>query len=109
VVAVLGDGAAMYTIQTLWSAAQYGVGVLLIVMANGRYAVMDELAHRHGGRGPWPAFERIDLSGLAHSLGCAADRITTHDELTGALDAILPDLAERQAPILLEVAIAATS
>jgi benzoylformate decarboxylase len=44
VIAVLGDGAAMYTIQALWSAARYGVGVLLIVMSNGRYAVMDGLA-----------------------------------------------------------------
>lgn len=105
VVAVLGDGAAMYTIQTLWSAAQYGVGVLIIIMANGRYAVMDGLARRHGGVGPWPAFDGIDVSGLAHSLGCPAERVETHDELTRKLDEILPGLAQRATPIVLEVAL----
>ena len=44
VVGVIGDGSSMYAIQALWSAAHYEVGVLLIVMANGRYAVMDRLA-----------------------------------------------------------------
>ena len=51
VVAVLGDGAALYTIQALWSAARYRVGVLVVVMANGGYAVMDALAREHGGAG----------------------------------------------------------
>ena len=49
VVAVLGDGSTMYAIQALWSAARYDVGVLLVVLANGRYAVMDALAQRRGG------------------------------------------------------------
>src|SRR5205823_6249630 len=44
VVAVVGDGSAMYAIQALWSAVQYRVGVLLVVMGNGRYAVLDGLA-----------------------------------------------------------------
>ena len=46
VVGVVGDGSSMYAIQALWSAAHYEVGVLLLVMANGRYAVMDRLAPR---------------------------------------------------------------
>ena len=44
VVAVLGDGATLYAIQALWSAARYGVGLLVIVMANGGYSVMDAQA-----------------------------------------------------------------
>ncbi len=46
VVAVVGDGSSMYAIQALWSAAHYEVGVLIIVMANGRYKVMDNLARQ---------------------------------------------------------------
>jgi benzoylformate decarboxylase len=103
VVAVLGDGAAMYTIQSLWSAARYGVGVLLIVMSNRRYAVMDGLAERAGGRGPWPSLEQIDVLGLATAFGCPARRIETHDELLATLGEVIPKLRDRAEPLLLEM------
>ncbi len=106
VVGVIGDGASMYTIQALWSAAHYGVGVLLIVMANGRYAVMDGLARARGGTAAWPAFEAVDIAGIARCFGCASVRIETHSELVGALDDVLPGLAGRQTPLLLEVVVA---
>ena len=102
VVAVLGDGSTMYAIQALWSAARYDVGVLLIVFANGRYAVMDALAGRHGGAGAWPGFESVDIGGLARSLGCPAVRVETYDDLLRVLDEALPGLAERRAPLLVE-------
>ena len=54
VLAVVGDGSSMYAIQALWSAARYGVGALFIVMANGRYAIMDKLAADTGQPAPWP-------------------------------------------------------
>ena len=77
VVAVLGDGSTMYAIQALWSAARYGVGVLLVVLANGRYAVMDGLARRAGGAAAWPAFESVDIAGdrarAGMSLGARGD------------------------------------
>jgi benzoylformate decarboxylase len=107
VVAVLGDGSTMYAIQGLWTAAHYGVGVLIIVMANGRYAVMDGLARDHGGGGAWPAFERVEIAALAQALGCPSRRIETHAELIEALDELLPALAERHEPLVLEVAVAA--
>ena len=65
VVAVLGDGSALFAIQALWSAARYDVGVLLVVMANGGYAVMDALAQRRGGAGAWPGFAAVDIAGIA--------------------------------------------
>jgi benzoylformate decarboxylase len=36
VVAIVGDGSSLYSIQSLWSAAQYCAGALFIVLANGR-------------------------------------------------------------------------
>src|SRR6478752_2337080 len=79
VIAILGDGSSMYAIQGLWSAAKYGVGVLFVVMANGRYAIMDQLARMHGdttpdgmGSAPWPAFDQIDIGRIATGLGCPA-------------------------------------
>jgi hypothetical protein len=35
VVAVVGDGSALYQMQALWTAARYGVGALFVVLANG--------------------------------------------------------------------------
>ncbi len=106
VVAVLGDGSAMYSIQSLWTAARYGVGVLLVVMSNGRYAVMDLLAGEHGGEGAWPGFENVEIAPIARALGCAARRIETHDELLNTLDEVMGDLATRTEPLLLDVAVA---
>ena len=102
VVAVLGDGSTMYAIQALWSAAHYDVGVLIVVMANGGYAVMDALARRQGGAAAWPRFESVDIGGLARALGCPTVRVERHDELVRTFDEVLPGLAARREPLLVE-------
>jgi benzoylformate decarboxylase len=106
VVAVLGDGSSLYAIQALWSAARYRVGALLLVMANGRYAIMDKLAADTGQPAPWPAFDTIDIAAMARAQGCEAIRIEDHADLIARLDEVLPELAHRGAPLLLEIAIA---
>jgi benzoylformate decarboxylase len=106
VIGVIGDGSSIYAIQSLWSAAQYNVGVLIIVMANGRYAVMDSLAESVGGAQPWPGFATVDIAGLASCFGCPSRRVETHDELLRTLDEVLPGLVARREPLLLEVVIA---
>lgn len=108
VMAIVGDGSSIYTIQALWSAAKYGMGALLIVLTNGRYAVMDRLAEMSGKQGVWPAFD-LDISALARDFGCDARRIERHDELLSTLDEVVPSLAERREPLLLEVVVATES
>ncbi|MDX6356694.1 MAG: benzoylformate decarboxylase, partial [Streptomyces sp.] len=105
VVAVVGDGSSLYQVQSLWTAAHYGVGVVFVVLANGRYAVMDRLAEKQGGKPPWPAFEEVSVSGLAESLGCPARRIARHADLLAALDELVPTLGSRSEPVVLEVAV----
>jgi benzoylformate decarboxylase len=112
VVAILGDGSSMYAIQALWSAAQYGVGVLIIVLANGRYAIMDQLAKRHGestpggaGSAPWPAFDGISISQIAAGLGCPARKVAGYPELIESLDEVIPSLPTRTEPLVMEVAV----
>ena len=97
---MLGDGSTLYAVQALWSAAHYGVGVLAIVLANGRYAIMDQLAQTASGvdtplrdAAPWPAFDAVSVSGLAAALGCPSRVVTNHRELITAFDEILPTLA----------------
>jgi benzoylformate decarboxylase len=106
VVAVVGDGSAVFGIQALWSAARYRCGALFVVLANGRYAVMDRLAEMHGrAAGPWPAFEDVDVSSLARGFGCPSRRVATYEEATAALDELIPGLAGREEPLVLEVAV----
>jgi benzoylformate decarboxylase len=107
VVAVVGDGSALYQVQALWSAARYGAGVLYVVLANGRYAIMDRLAERHGEPAPWPAFEGVEVSAIARGLGCPATRVSTHDELLAVLDDVVPGLAGRTEPLVLDVVVEA--
>jgi benzoylformate decarboxylase len=106
VIAIVGDGSSLYAIQALWSAAHYGVGAVFVILANGGYAVMDRLAELQGGTSVWPRFPDIDLSGLARSFGCPARRVSSYDELTAALDEIVPELAGRDEPLFLEVTVA---
>ncbi|WP_053617349.1 thiamine pyrophosphate-dependent enzyme [Nocardiopsis sp. NRRL B-16309] len=106
VVAVVGDGSALYQVQALWSAARYRVGVLFVVLSNGRYAVMDRLAEHGGGKAPWPGFPEVSLAALARGLGCPAVEVATHAELCRALDEATAGLAQRDTPLLLDVTVA---
>jgi benzoylformate decarboxylase len=102
VVAVLGDGASLYQILGLWSAARYEVGVLFVVLVNGGYAIMDRLAERSGEPGPWPGVD-VDIAAMARAQGCDAVTVDDHVELLEQLDRGLED---RRTPLLLAVTVA---
>jgi benzoylformate decarboxylase len=104
VLAIVGDGASLYSIQSLWSAAHYRVGALFVILANGGYAIMDRLVEQQGGAAPWPGFG-VDVAGLARALGCPARTVREHDELLHTLDEVLPGLGSRDEPLLLEVVV----
>jgi benzoylformate decarboxylase len=105
VVAIVGDGSSLYSIQALWSAGHYRAGVLFVILSNGGYAIMDRLAEQHGGSAPWPGFG-IDVAGLARAFGCASRTVAAYDDLVHILDEIVPGLVQREEPLLLEVAVA---
>jgi benzoylformate decarboxylase len=101
VVAVAGDGSSLYSVQSLWTAVDQRVGALFVVLANGRYAVMDRLAEGHGGKAPWPAFPEVSVSGLAQSLGCLSVRVDDLASLEEALSGFDPSAG----PLLIEVVV----
>ncbi len=103
VLALLGDGSSTYSIQALWSAAHYRVGVVFVVIGNGSYAIMDQLAGAHGAPGAWPSFGSLDLAAVAAGFGCPSQRIESHDELARTLDEVIPGLAARTEPLLLDI------
>jgi benzoylformate decarboxylase len=106
VMAVVGDGSSLYAIQSVWSAAHYGIGVLFVVLSNGRYAVMDSLAQsQEGAKGPWPAFEDVNVALICEGFACPSRRIAKRNDLVEALDAAMPDLASTDQPLLLDIQI----
>lgn len=108
VIAVVGDGAAMYNIQALWSAQTYDANAIYIIMDNGRYAVMDRLAKMRDATPAWPAFDDIDVVGLAKSLGCEAHRITTLEQFETALESALRRGGKPGSPLVLDVVVDTT-
>ncbi|HZZ72988.1 MAG TPA: thiamine pyrophosphate-binding protein [Pirellulales bacterium] len=89
VLALLGEGAAMYGIQGLWSAARYQIPVTFVICNNAQYQILKIGAGNLGlpqaeqGRylGLDLAQPEIDFVGLAQALGVEAQTITDPDEL----------------------------
>jgi benzoylformate decarboxylase len=101
VIAVLGDGASMYSVQALWSAAQLGeVPMTIIVVNNGSYATLHNFARMFGiGKAVGSDLPGLDFVGLATAQGCQASRVDTSADLESALCTALTATA----PYLLEV------
>jgi len=91
--AILGDGAAMYGIQGLWTAARYNIPVTFVVCNNSQYRILKDGARMLG----MPAAQQgeflgmdlappaIDFVKLSESLGVEARRIDEPDELAAAV------------------------
>lgn len=93
VVALIGDGSAMYTNQALWTAAHYQVGVAVLIINNASYRILKQRTHALKGisaqTGHFVGMDmerpRIDFVGLAQSLGVPAERVDKAEEIGPAL------------------------
>ncbi len=90
VVAIVGDGSALYNSEALWTAARHDARHTLVVLSNRRYATLNEGAARVVGKPELGLYSLeppvIDFSGLASLYGyryCAAD---SEASLARALD-----------------------
>ena len=88
VVALIGDGSAMYTIQALWTAAHDRIPVIFVILNNTSYRILKQRLHALRGHaeqvdtfvGMELVDPPIDFVGLARSLGVAAEHVkTVHD------------------------------
>ena len=62
VIAVSGDGAAMYSLQALWTMARERLDVVLVVNANRTYNILNIELSRVGARSPGPkTLSMLDL------------------------------------------------
>src|SRR6185503_6003980 len=90
VVALIGDGSAMYTVQALWTAAHYRLPVIWVIFNNTSYRILKQrLVIMRGLAEQADNFvgmelndPAIDFVGLARSLGIAAERARTVKETT---------------------------
>ena len=106
VVALIGDGSAMYGVQALWTAAHLGLPITYVIANNRGYRILKERIVAYGGRESFTGMDlrrpEIDFAALAESLGVPARRVSAPDEFRDAMREGL----ERAGPALLDVAVA---
>jgi benzoylformate decarboxylase len=87
VVCPVGDGSAQYSIQALWSAAQYKAPVVFIVLRNGDYSALRSFCHFTNVGDNVPALEipGIDMVKIAEGYGLPAAEVERPEDLEAAL------------------------
>ncbi|MFW9615993.1 acetolactate synthase large subunit [Aquabacterium sp.] len=110
VVALSGDGSAMYTIQALWTMAREKLNVTNIIFNNKSYAILNVELQRVGAAGKGDkARSQLDLGSpgldfvqMGNSMGVHSVRATTTEEFVAALEYALrtpgPHLIEAVVP-----------
>jgi benzoylformate decarboxylase len=103
VVGIFGDGASMYSIQALWSAAELKLPMTIVIVNNSGYAALDQFAGHFGVDKPvGTRVAGIDYVALAKAQGCDGVLIERSADLPGALRKAF----ESQTPIVVEARVA---
>jgi benzoylformate decarboxylase len=107
VVALVGDGSAMYTCQALWTAAHERIAAVFVIFNNSSYRILKQRLHAQRGLaaqvdrfvGMELTDPAIDYVGLARSLGVAAERAKTVHDVTD----LIAQGIKSDAPLLIDV------
>jgi acetolactate synthase-1/2/3 large subunit len=94
VLALLGDGSAMYTIQALWTMAKEGLDITTVIFNNRSYGILNIELERVGAKSIGPkAKAQLDLSepaidfvAMAQGMGVYARRVETAEAFNTALE-----------------------
>jgi acetolactate synthase I/II/III large subunit len=106
VIALEADGSGMYTPQSLWTMAREKLDVIVLILANRRYRILEiEMGRTGAGEISRRANEMIDIGRpdldwvkLAEGMGVQAARATTADEFIAQFSAAV----KQSGPILIE-------
>lgn len=110
VIALIGDGTSMYTIQSLWTMAREQLNVISIIFNNASYSVLNIELERVGADTiGTKARTQLDLNGpvlnfaqIANGMGVHGMRVASAEELLKALEYALatpgPHLIEAMVP-----------
>ncbi len=105
---MVGDGSAMYTIQSLWTQAREGLPITTIIFANNQYAILKaEYTNMGAGQQPGPqAMAMIDIDrptidwvAMAKSMGVPGVQVDNAEDFHKAM----ARSTERDGPCLNEV------
>jgi acetolactate synthase-1/2/3 large subunit len=104
---MVGDGSAMYTIQSLWTQAREGLNITTIIFANNSYAILKAEYANMGAGAPGPqALAMIDIDrpsidwlAMAKSMGVPSVSVDTAEGFHQAM----VNSTREQGPTLIEV------
>lgn len=103
VVAVIGDGSAMYAIQALWTAAHFDLPITFVIVNNKAYRIIKErmVAMRRSDRflGMDLTSPQLNFVAMANGMGVEAVKVSNVADLVSSLQAAL----RRCGPTLLDV------
>jgi benzoylformate decarboxylase len=106
VVAIVGDGSAMYSIQALWTAAHHRLPITYVIPNNRSYRILKERLVSFRKTDKFIGMDMddpaIDFVGLAESMGVPARRITDPQDVGPALR----ESVQSGGPRLLDVSVA---
>ena len=99
VLALEGDGSAMYTIQSLWTMARENLDITVVIFNNRKYSILELEFARTGARGGKPGPKAastldvgtpdMDFVAMATGMGVHATRATTAEEFNEQLEAAM--------------------
>ena len=112
VVAVIGDGSAMLTVQALWTAAAYQIPVVYCICNNAGYRVLKlnlrrwfgDVLHEPDRPSKYIGMDLdqpFDLAAIAQAMNVPAERVEDPSRVAPALTAAL----DRGGPVLLDIVI----
>ena len=102
IVAIIGDGSAMYSIQALWTAAHLRLPITYVIINNRSYRIIKERLLAMRGTDDFVAMDMndpaIDFAGVAKSMGMPSQLVTDPTQIASVLEVAMasgkPNLVE---------------
>ncbi len=95
VIAISGDGSAMYSIQALWTAAHHHLNIIFVILSNREYRVLKHNAEHYRRRfdavsnKPFPHMDLnrpfLGFTEMASGMGVPAKQVSKPDDLAAAV------------------------
>ncbi len=83
VIAIIGDGSFLYSVQSLWTAVQQNLPLVVIIPQNTEYAILKAFAEFEKTPGvPGLDLPGLDFVSLAQGFGCEAKRVEDPNAIT---------------------------
>lgn len=85
VIAIIGDGSVQYSVQSLWTAAQLRLPILIVVPSNDEYCILKSFAVLEETPGvPGLDIPGLDIVSIAKGYGCDAARLDDLEKIRKA-------------------------